>query len=229
MRSVLVLCLLSAAVPAMAATATADGAQLSATARALEAAERAPPPLLDPEPAPIAKTRQASSPAAEARRVIEPSTVASAAAAPGVAIGDAVDASPEMAKPRHMRKHRHVRHATRHPAPTRRWATASGGITIDVLDQLAPEQTGERLSLWLEGRRVAEFSLDDETRAVWSHIPLPAPGRLRYELRGIGDTEARGEHQLKGRGCVVIDHGRRYGIARRGAQLALLPIGPEPR
>jgi hypothetical protein len=197
MRSLSVAILL---LPILATAAiAAEPAQLSATARAIEASEGKPPQLLTSEPKAVATPSVAPE---------EESVIAAPVTRPAVAARTA-----PLQKPL---RHR-VRRTARYRTP-RHYVSTAGGIVIEVASQLEPGQLTQQLQLYLEGRRVANFDLDSLHPQGALRIALPGPGRLRYQLRGITDSDPRGQLAVDTRGCIDILPGGRYALRSNGGR-----------
>lgn len=189
--------------------AAGEPPQLSATARAIERAAHEAPERLPDDPAP--------------RRTVP-------AGGPVEAPVTTSDPLPTTAAPRTSAATRPARHrsrlaARRAPRAVEQDLDGTGGIVITVSSQLAPGQLAERLTLLLEGRPIAQFTLDARHPQARARIALPGPGRLRYVAAGVIDADPRGASAVSGRGCIEILPGARYRLqrARTGLQFLRLP------
>lgn len=104
------------------------------------------------------------------------------------------------------------------PSPGR---LARRPLQIQIENQLGSDQQGERLTLSIEGKAVADIEIDARRPAVVVPVSLPRPGKLHYRLEGLSDDGIG--TRLKGEGCIPVDDGARYVVRRKpGSQKVFL-------
>ncbi|MDP3859540.1 MAG: hypothetical protein Q8Q73_17425 [Stagnimonas sp.] len=85
-------------------------------------------------------------------------------------------------------------------------------LTIVIHNELGETQQRERLSLLIEGKRVASFEITDAAPVIELPIRLPRPGLLHYRLEG---ESVQGRRQaLSGQGCISAIDGARFQVRR---------------
>ena len=85
-------------------------------------------------------------------------------------------------------------------------------LTIVIHNELGETQQRERLSLLIEGKRVASFEISDAAPVIELPIRLPRPGLLHYRLEG---ESVQGRRQaLSGQGCISAIDGARFQVRR---------------
>lgn len=94
-------------------------------------------------------------------------------------------------------------------------------LTIVIRNELGERQQSERLSLLIEGKRVASFEVTDLMPVIELPIDLPRPGLLHYRLEG---ETVQGQRQtLRGQGCISATDGARFEVRRTpGSQRVFL-------
>lgn len=92
------------------------------------------------------------------------------------------------------------------------WLGPAQPLTIVIHNELGETQQRERLSLLIEGKRVASFEISDAEPVIELPIRLPRPGLLHYRLEG---ESVQGRRQaLSGQGCISAIDGARFQVRR---------------
>lgn len=85
-------------------------------------------------------------------------------------------------------------------------------LTIVIHNELGDRQQREKLSLTIEGKRVASFEITDAAPSIELPIRLPRPGLVHYRLEG---ESVQGRRQsLSGQGCISAVDGARFHVRR---------------
>lgn len=94
-------------------------------------------------------------------------------------------------------------------------------LTIVIRNELGDRQESERLSLVIEGKRVASFEITDVAPVIELPVDLPRPGLLHYKLEG---ESVQGRSQtLRGQGCISAVDGALFHVRRNpGSQRVFL-------